>query len=135
MEEWPKSFLEIAEAVASEVEQFFQGVAEVVDAVADEVENAFGAEFDQYLQEMLEPISEIYSELEQIAGEPDYYFVYPEEPTAQKNPACIGCCNYHGQVYEGNLLVCGMHPYGWDTEQCPDWESFDTDASKSHKTF
>lgn len=36
--------------------------------------------------------------------------------------ACKGCCHYHGQKYGGNLLVCGMHPYGVEEEHCPDWQ-------------
>ncbi len=40
-----------------------------------------------------------------------------------KHPACVGCSNYHGHSYGGNLLVCAMHPYGWKNENCPDWET------------
>jgi len=39
------------------------------------------------------------------------------------HPACIGCRNYHGYIYGGNLLVCGFHPYGWDSDSCPDWQA------------
>lgn len=42
--------------------------------------------------------------------------------TRDRHPACIGCQNYHGRVYEGNLLVCAMHPYGVESETCPDRE-------------
>lgn len=44
-----------------------------------------------------------------------------EEKTDQY-PACVGCKHFHGEEYGGNFLVCGMHPYGWDDENCPDWE-------------
>jgi hypothetical protein len=36
---------------------------------------------------------------------------------------CRGCCHYHGQTYGGHLLVCAMHPYGVESERCPDWQS------------
>jgi hypothetical protein len=36
-------------------------------------------------------------------------------------PACQGCRHFHGASYGGNFLVCGMHPYGWDGEKCPDF--------------
>lgn len=36
---------------------------------------------------------------------------------------CKGCTNYHGQTYGGNKLICGIHPYGWDGDECPDKES------------
>jgi len=44
-----------------------------------------------------------------------------EEKTDQY-PACVRCKHFHGEEYGGNFLVCGMHPYGWDDENCPDWE-------------
>jgi hypothetical protein len=43
------------------------------------------------------------------------------EPCDHFHPACIGCQNYHGHIYGRNLLVCGMHPYGWDDDNCPDF--------------
>lgn len=45
------------------------------------------------------------------------------EPSKTSNPACINCLHYHGHQYGDTLLVCGMHPYGWDGENCPDWEN------------
>ena len=64
---------------------------------------------------------------------PDYsdYIVWFEEPILEantnRNPACIGCRNYHGRVYSGNLLVCAIHPYGWSDDNCPDWETDNRD--------
>ncbi len=56
----------------------------------------------------------------------DYMVWFEEqkiEPSSRLHPACINCVNYHGRVYGGNLLVCAMHPHGWDDENCPDWEA------------
>ncbi len=44
--------------------------------------------------------------------------------------ACRGCKHYDGSTYGGNLLVCGIHPYGPGDESdpatqpttCEDWE-------------
>lgn len=47
-----------------------------------------------------------------------------------KPAACRGCCHYHGQVYGGNLLVCGMHPFGVDDQHCSDWQSEDPGRSE-----
>lgn len=129
MEKWQKDFFEILETVADEVEHFFLGVSETVDSffelteeITEQVQNTIITELDQYFNELAEPIFEVYWELEEVLGEVDQPFPYPVEPTAQTHPACIGCRNYHGQVYGGNILVCGMHPYGWEDENCPDWE-------------
>lgn len=46
----------------------------------------------------------------------------PAKPNPQKYPACVGCRNYHGHSYGGNFLVCGIHPYGYESDKCPDWE-------------
>lgn len=126
MEEWPKEFFEMLDSVALMVDEFFLGVAEAVETVAEQVQNTIVPELDEYLQEIFEPLADIYSEIEEVMGEADSYIVYTytEEPTLLKNPACMGCRHYHGQVYGGNLLVCGMHPYGWEDKHCPDWESF-----------
>ena len=128
MEKWQKDFFEILETVADEVDHFFVWVAEVVDSffevteeISEQVQNTIVTEIDQYFNELAEPLFEVYWELEEFIGETDQ-FPYPVEPTAQNQPACIGCRNYHGQVYGGNLLVCAMHPSGWQDEHCPDWE-------------
>jgi len=129
MEKWQKDFVEIVETVADEVEHFFLGVTEMVDSffdlteeITEQVQSTIVTELDQYFNELAEPIFEVYWELEEVLGEVDQPFPYPVEPTSQTHPACIGCRNYHGQVYGGNILVCGMHPYGWEDENCPDWE-------------
>lgn len=40
-----------------------------------------------------------------------------EDPTPR---VCRGCCHYHGQSYGGERLICAMHPYGVDQEECGD---------------
>jgi hypothetical protein len=35
---------------------------------------------------------------------------------------CQDCTEYHGLIYGGVRLVCAMHPYGVDGENCPDWQ-------------
>lgn len=126
MEEWPKDIFEILESVTVMVDEFFQGVADMVETVANDVQNTVGIDIDQCLQDMFGPISEIFADLEEMVGETEEqtYYSYPVEPTIEKNPACIDCHHYHGQVYGGNLFVCAMHPYGWEAENCPDWESY-----------
>src|SRR5579883_992823 len=127
MEKWQKDFLDMIQTVADEVEHFLLEVTEIVDTffevteeITEQVQNTFVNEIDQYLQELAEPFLEAYWE-----DEVEQSFPYSVEPTTEQNPACLGCRHYHGQVYGGNLLVCGMHPYGWEDENCPDWEQQD----------
>ncbi len=39
-------------------------------------------------------------------------FNTPQNPVVQPHPLCASCENYHGQIYGGTPLVCGIHPYG-----------------------
>ncbi len=130
MENWQKDFLAIIEDVTDEVEHFFVGVTEIVDSffemsetIASQVQNTIATEFDLYLQDWAEPLFDVYTDLEDVMSDLEQPFPHLVEPTETRNPACKGCFNYHGQVYNGNLLVCGMHPYGWEDTNCPDWES------------
>jgi hypothetical protein len=137
MEQWQKDLIDMIETVADEVEQFLLGMNDMVDAffeiteeITEEVQNTFVADLDnlstlheQFFRDLADPILGAYEELENFFAEDvDPAFPYAVEATPEKNAACIGCSNYHGQVYSGNLLVCAMHPHGWDDETCPDWE-------------
>lgn len=60
------------------------------------------------------------------------FFVGTENNTyhngiSQRKPdrpkACINCKHHHGATYNGNKLICGMYPYGPDSDECADWES------------
>lgn len=125
MEDWQKGIFDVVDTVVYELDQFIDGMTNFFDTVAQEIQEAIATQIDDYLQEILDPIVEIYAELDDVSNDPEIetYFYYPVEPTLEKNPACIGCHHYHGQVYGGNLFICGMHPYGWDDPSCPDWES------------
>lgn len=129
MEKWQKDFFEMLETVADEVDQFFLGINEIVDTVlefseevGEQLQNTISTELDQYFNEFTEPFFEVYWELEEFVGEVDQPFTSKLEPNLQEHPACVGCRHYHGHIYNGNLLICGMHPYGWEDETCPDWE-------------
>ncbi len=130
MENWQKDFLEIVENVTDEVEHFFVGVTEIVDSffelsetVASQLQNTIATEFDLYLHDWAEPLFDIYTDIEDVMSDLEQPFPHLVEPTEDLYPACKGCYHYHGQVYNGNVLVCGMHPYGWEDNNCPDWES------------
>lgn len=126
----------IFEAVTAEVEQLFQDfgkaieeaaeeIGETIETVAEDVQDSLVPGVDQYFYEIFEPFVDFYTEFEDVVFEDlaDDAFINPKvEPTSTNNPACVGCQHYHGRIYSGTLLVCGMHPYGWDGEECPDWE-------------
>ncbi len=137
MEDWPKNFFQVIETAVLEVENLFNEMAEEIyevidewekfsEEITEEINTNIIAEIDEYLNDLIDPIIEVYLDLDLDTPreDVDYYFVDHVEPTLEEHPACRGCTHYHGQVYGGNLLVCAMHPYGVEGESCPDWESY-----------
>jgi len=136
MEDWSRSILEAIETAVSDMEKFLKDVTEelngmfdeltkISEEITDEVQNKILPELDEYINDIFEPIIDIYLDLDlDLDVEDEHFdpFVTYVQPTETEHPACRGCQHYHGQVYGGNLLVCGMHPMGTETETCPDWE-------------
>ncbi|MGE5658849.1 MAG: hypothetical protein ACM37W_19805 [Actinomycetota bacterium] len=136
MEEWQKSFFQAVEIAVSEVDRFFNemseeftevfdAIAKLSDEISQEVQTNLLNELEQCFTEFIEPIVDIYLDLDGQVDEIDPSFIGYVHPTQTEHSACQGCRHYHGQVYGGNLLVCGMHPYGVESENCADWESFE----------
>jgi hypothetical protein len=50
------------------------------------------------------------------------------EVQSARPKACQGCQHYHGIAYgyskaKRTVLICGIHPFGWQEElPCPDWQ-------------
>ena len=131
MDKWQEDFWDTVQTLADEVEHFFEGFTEIAETFVEFTEETIEqvlTEVEEYLQDITEPISDFDWDFEDLLDDEfESGFPYPVEATPEKNPACIGCQHYHGQVYSGNLLVCAMHPYGWDDENCPDWEKQESD--------
>lgn len=51
-----------------------------------------------------------------------YLLVEEEEEDEDIPLACIGCSNYHGEFYKDVQLICAIHPYGYSSSTCPDFE-------------
>lgn len=88
------------------------------------LEDYFTTEIEPSLQAWVDPMLELFR-LEVNFSSDDFTPFPPLESieAALKHPVCVGCRHYHGMAYGGQELVCGMHPYGWEGESCPDWES------------
>ena len=111
-----------------DVEQAIDGWVDASEEWLEQVETAIAPDLEQRLSEFFDPLLEAYLGFEVAMEESVRETVQPVvntvEPMMNDHPTCVGCRNYHGQSYNGVMLVCGMHPSGWDGEQCPDWESF-----------
>ena len=147
MDDWQQNWWEILEKTASDVEKLIEDVGTAVDLFTEEVgetiedfveqlQESLFSEIDRCVEDIFDTVIDASIETEIIiledidyadnldyfSEEFDFIGIHREKPNLDKNPACIGCKHYHGRVYSGNLLVCGMHPYGWTDDNCPDWE-------------
>ena len=134
MESLSQECSEMIELMVSEVEKFFTDVAvdfgEMVDSfleasedVVEQMQTVFAVELEQRLSDLIDPILEAYLGIELAVEETAQPMIHTVEPFLNDRPACVGCRHYHGQTYGGTMLVCGMHPYGWESDKCPDWQS------------
>jgi hypothetical protein len=139
MSDWQKDLAEIWESILTGVEEFSNEVqeasTEVVDLIVGVAEQ-ITSDLESIGNEFKELNEEIWRDLDweggfNLDGENDQtdwslYYEPRREATAEHQPACVGCRNYNGSMFGGNLLVCGFHPYGWQEGQCPDWEGDET---------
>lgn len=130
MEDWQKNLIEIVETVADDVENFLLEIADALESfaviseqVAHELQNTISNDIEELFSAIVNPLLEFDSDLDDEIGFDSEWQVVEEESLFAKHPACAGCRHLHGQIYGGNLLICGMHPYGWEGDTCPDWES------------
>ena len=131
MEDWQTDFLRFVETVTTTVEDFLGEVEQTLEQVGESVLEDVTTPLESLWREWIEPFVDSDHD---IAVE----FVVPPPPTEEEpnlwlnpkiaattnvHPACIGCCHYHGRVYNNTIFVCGMHPYGSESNRCPDWQS------------
>jgi hypothetical protein len=98
------------------------------ETLAKEIEET-AVEVEETLDCYLEPIFDWLGEVEGIIADGSRPFIQTVTPALQDHPVCVGCSNYHGEAYGGNVLVCAMHPYGVEENSCPDWTSVWQDGS------
>lgn len=148
MDNWENNLINWLNTAQNQWESFYTQVNEdlqknttewekTLNNLTQEVEEKLNVE----LNDLLTEVDDFFVEVLQLFFDDEYlndvednsYFLDEDDfyswlqdtkikPNLNANPACRGCSNYHGQSYNGNLLVCGIHPYGWDGENCPDWQ-------------
>ena len=123
MEDWQKELTTLVDNLSKDATFFVQEVSEGFEEIAQHFQNALSGDLEVFWQEFMGFMDSAIYPPEN--GEFLDDFLNPRvEPSLNYHPACLGCGNYHGKIYGQELLVCGMHPYGWTTdESCPDWQS------------
>jgi hypothetical protein len=127
MEDWQKELTNLVENLTKDATFFVQEVTESFEELTQELQNILVNDLDVFWQELMGFIDTGIYPPENSEFLDD--FLNPRvEPSADYHPACRGCSNYHGKIYSQQLLVCGIHPYGWTAdESCPDWQSASSD--------
>jgi len=109
--------------VTKDMEEMIDVFVEASEGFVEQIEAAIPPDLEQRINDFFDPILEAYLGFEVTVEESVQPVVNTVEPLLNEHPTCVGCRHYHGQSYNGVMLVCGMHPYGCETEECPDWES------------
>lgn len=119
-DEWAN---EVQESIEPGLNQFLENLDRTVEPLGTVV-NAQVDEVANQIEQVIDPLlTTLVSGLGQWLETVSAPINSTVDPILQNHPACVGCRNYCGQAYGGNLLVCAMYPYGPEAEQCPDWES------------
>ncbi|MGB3613581.1 MAG: hypothetical protein WBA10_07275, partial [Elainellaceae cyanobacterium] len=115
----------VKEATDAAIE-FTDSVIQISEVVGEQVQETLLTEAEQVVEQFIDQVDEWlapghFSLDIDLYWDPDIGEPWVERvtPSATRHPACVGCKHYHGRIYSGNLLVCGMHPYGWEDGNCP----------------
>ncbi len=128
MENWDKSFAEFLTSFTDTVEQFFEEAGQVAEEITRDLQGEIVDELELFWREVIEPFLDIELNIDIHSADSLFDDFLADElnpriqPSATYHPACINCRHFHGRIYGGTPLICGMHPYGWEGERCPDWE-------------
>jgi hypothetical protein len=124
MEEWQNEISAAVKDLTALFDGFGRELTELVEEVTTGATEILNLQWD----ELKEVLTELWQEFELEFEEPtpfNWDLPIPTKPMPDPaiHPACVGCINYNGSAYNGNLLVCGMHPYGCKSDACADWEN------------
>lgn len=145
MENWQQDWFKAFETIADDLGQMFDDLGrELVEAtdalfhlseeVVEDVEQGLVQldqtlapkldQLDEQIVEWLDPVFQALLGVQLTLDRAIEPVTHTVEPWLNQHPVCVGCRNYHGQEYGGNLLVCAMHPSGVmeGAESCPDKE-------------
>ncbi|AFY95425.1 OmpH family outer membrane protein [Chamaesiphon minutus] len=123
MEEWQNEIAAAFKDLTALFDEFGRELTEFVEEVTTEAQEILTLQWD----ELKEVLTEFWQEIELDFEEPSatiWDIPISTKPVADPatHPACVGCINYNGTVYGGNMLVCGIYPYGCGSDTCADWE-------------
>lgn len=133
-QDWEQMWDAFGKQVELLLEDFSKGLESAVESLVDfaedlteQVDRAIApglSELDREIDGWVDPLIQLLNTVDAAFTDAASPITHTVEPMLNQHPACVGCQHYHGQSYNGTMFVCAMHPYGWEEEQCPDWEAF-----------
>ncbi|MGK7945146.1 MAG: hypothetical protein AB4058_11820 [Microcystaceae cyanobacterium] len=138
MDNWEIELTKFLDSVTATVEQFFDEVGQVVEEAAHDFQTEVLDELELFMEEIIAPMMDVeidisvdihtsdsrsFDSFEDFFDDSDFDINPKITPSANHHPACMNCQHFHGRIYNGVPLICGMHPDGWEGEDCPDWET------------
>jgi hypothetical protein len=121
LEDLAKTFFQFVETSVQQSEALLIDLARAVDQQVAEVEAVLDQWVEPWLnEEQLQRVDDAVNAAVDATVQPFCQTIYP---IVDQYPVCAGCRHYHGQTYGSAFLVCGMYPYGYDGQTCPDWQS------------
>ncbi|TVQ51016.1 MAG: hypothetical protein EA366_16075 [Spirulina sp. DLM2.Bin59] len=122
MEDWTKEIWTFCTDVVTEIEDVVQDLTHVAAAISHEIEEMTPADWEQFMEELWSEITEPQNRTLADWLNDDDLNNFTTVDWVAPPPTCQGCVNYHGHVYNKNLLVCAIHPHGKGDAPCPDWQ-------------
>ncbi|NJM57694.1 MAG: hypothetical protein HC857_09990 [Synechococcales cyanobacterium RU_4_20] len=135
MNDWFESTLRTLDQLAEQmgdrllnlVEQALTVTDTAIDQLSDHLNQAISPELVETVEQQLKAVDQTVdlamANTERVLEKTFRPVGQTFTPIVNRHDACIGCRNYEGSDFGGNMLVCGFHPYGCQQEKCPDWES------------
>jgi hypothetical protein len=122
-----KFVLDLSKDIEETVDGFVSLADEIADTFTEQIQVVLDQEIDPILDQLIQPLVQWSLDFDREVDRLIFPFRQTFEPTLNQHPVCVGCKNYHGQVYNGQMLVCGMHPFGVNEgiDSCPDKEAID----------
>ena len=140
MDDWMKQLEATLAQLVDETEQWVSSAVETVvessDAIAEDLEQLLAPMMDPLRDDLERNLDDFVEAVEPWADSMVVNIgTWVEQamtpinqvldPLVQQRTHCVGCRNYHGQMYGDQELVCAIHPFGpdLDREACPDYAS------------
>lgn len=127
------ALLDFSEGVVTCLDSLSEVAEQQAETLIDDLDREISPWLEQYFQPLLDAPLEV--ELEQAIEAIMRPWRQTIEPPLNQHPICTGCQHYHGEFYAGQMLVCGMYPYGPAADQIHCIDKVEVDWQEPWKSW